>query len=36
MVPSLPLRGEVSPIEMSGVFGFPQDPDTRVRDNDEG
>ena len=30
MVPSLPLHSEPSPIEMSGVFGLPQDPDARV------
>lgn len=36
MVPSLALHGELSSIEMSGVFGLPQNPDARVGDSDEG
>lgn len=36
MVPSFPLHGELSPIEMSGVFRLHQNPDARVGDSDEG
>ena len=35
MVPSLPLHGEPSPIEMSGVLGLPQDHDARVGNSDD-
>lgn len=35
MVPSLPLHGEPSPIEISGVCGLPQDPGARDGNSDE-